>query len=520
MRTTRNALRRLAVAIPAGVLLAAMTAAAQPPGPFRHGLVPVQPDWTAAGQNGWNTRDAATEHIIGPQNVSQLTPRWELTTGGDVTATPTVSHGVVYVPDQAGNLWAVNARTGAVAWSKKIGDYTGSPGDASRTSPAIYRGELVIGNGVQGEALSARHGAYIMGIDAKTGALRWKTLVSSNIYATMTGSPVIVNGVIYEGISSVEEDYKNIDYTFTGSVVALSAETGRILWQTYTAPPGYTGNSVWGSTPAVDTARGLVYVATGNNYEVPAGVCTSPGETNCQQPPADDYFDAVVALNMWTGKVVWALDTLQSDVYPGGPGPAEDWDFGSGPNLFDTVIGGHRTQLLGVGQKSGLYWAINPGTGVVVWKTRVGPLGPIGIEFGSATDGTRIYTAESDVEHTPYTITSATGQQSTITGGSWAALDSATGKILWQTADPQGYPLELGFMSTANDVVYAPSDAGSGDNMYALNAATGAIEWGFPSGGSVTSGAAIVNGWVYWGSGYYTGTNNDKLYAFSLRRRS
>jgi polyvinyl alcohol dehydrogenase (cytochrome) len=154
-----------------------------------------------------------------------------------------------------------------------------------------------------------------------------------------------------------------------------------------------------------------------------------------------------------------------------------------------------------------------------VWKTQVGPGGPDGgIQWGSATDGMRIYAAISDFPlHTPYTITSASGQTSTVAGGSWSALDAATGKILWQTADPQG-AADLGFVSTANGVVYAGSDAPAGDTMYALDASDGTIAWGYPSGGAVISGAAIVNGSVYWGSGYYipTGVSNDQLYAFSL----
>jgi hypothetical protein len=91
------------------------------------------------------------------------------------------------------------------------------------------------------------------------------------------------------------------------------------------------------------------------------------------------------------------------------------------------------------------------------------------------------------------------------------------GSIIWQTADPQG-AADLGFVSTANGVVYAGSDAALGDTVYALDASNGAIDWGFPSGGAVISGAAIVNGSVYWGSGYYipTGVSNDQLYAFSL----
>jgi polyvinyl alcohol dehydrogenase (cytochrome) len=72
-------------------------------------------------------------------------------------------------------------------------------------------------------------------------------------------------------------------------------------------------------------------------------------------------------------------------------------------------------------------------------------------------------------------------------------------------------------------VVYAGS---SGGNFYAMNARTGQIEWTFPSGGAVWSGAAIADGVVYWGSGYDTRArgmsydgNNNRFYAFSLNGR-
>jgi polyvinyl alcohol dehydrogenase (cytochrome) len=55
--------------------------------------------------------------------------------------------------------------------------------------------------------------------------------------------------------------------------------------------------------------------------------------------------------------------------------------------------------------------------------------------------------------------------------------------------------------------------------MYALDAATGEILWSFASGGSVIDGPSIADGFVYWGSGYHIGTNNNKLYAFTIPGR-
>jgi len=499
----------------------------------RSGGTPGQ--WSMAGQNIDDTHFQAAEHEISPASVGRLAPRWTLTTAGAISTTPTVDDGAVYVPDYGGKLWAVAAGSGRVLWSQDISGYTGVPGDLSRTSPAVYRDELILGDGW---ILSpSTTGAKVFAVDRHTGGLLWSTQVDTDPASMITGSPVIYDGVAYIGISSKGEG--TTADSFRGAVIALDAATGKLLWKTYMVPsnngggdsnkPGYySGVAVWESSPVVDPRRGLLYLDTGNNYSVPAGVCTTPQQTGCTSPAADDYLDSILALKLSDGSVAWADRTLNGDLWtlpqPAGP----DFDFGAGPNLFTTAspVTGRPEQLLGAGQKSGVYWAVDPATGKVAWQTQVGPAGNGGlggIEYGTATDGRRIYAAEGDTAKIPYTLGGSgpyAGQ--TVTGGSWAALDPATGKILWQTPDPQG-AFDISFVSTANGVVYGGSLATTGTNMYALDAATGKILWSFASGGSVTGGAAIAGGSVYWGSGYcgtacFTApTNNNKVYAFGLR---
>jgi polyvinyl alcohol dehydrogenase (cytochrome) len=488
--------------------------------------------WPTAGYDIADTRDAAAEHDIGPGNVSRLATAWSLTTTGSVTVTPTEADGTVYFPDSGGTLWAVAADTGQVRWSHRVSVYTGIAGDVSRTSPAVYGDELVLG-----DTSPAGTGASVIAVDRRTGQLRWRTLVDPHVAAIITGAAVVYRGVVYEGVSSDEEVLATtLGYrccSFRGSVVALDAATGKLLWKTYTVPAGYSGGPVWGSTPAIDPEDNLVYVGTGDNYTAPPGVCTVPGETGCASPAADDHVDSVLALDRTTGAVRWFKSTLSSDVFTlvcgdhptGTCGP--DFDFGSGPNLIRLPSG---RQILGIGQKSGVYWALDARTGASVWQTMVGPGSSLGgIEWGSATDGRRVYAAISNAYRQASPITSADGTTSITSGGFWAALDAATGKILWQVADPQG-AADMGYVSTANGVVYAGSTAPAGTNMYALDAASGRILWRFASGGSVASGAAIARGRVYWGSGYllpiscpaptlaltYCPVGNDKFYAFAL----
>lgn len=479
--------------------------------------------WPVAGQNADNTRYQAAEDDISPANARSLVPRWSVTTAGDVLATPTVYQGSVYVPDNGGKLWAVRASTGRVEWSRSVSSYTGVAGDTSRSSPAVYRDKLILGD--QWIFQSNASGAKVFAVDRHNGKLRWITAVDSNPASIVTSSPVVYDGVVYVGISSKDEPLakkiSGFHSTFRGAIVALNADTGQLLWKTYTVPsnnggadsnkPGYySGGAVWGSNPVIDPARGLLFIGTGNNYTVPAGICTQPGQSGCTPPPPSDHVDSILALNLHTGAVVWSDDTLASDSWTAActqPICGPDFDLGSAPNLYTTTnpATGQPEQLLGIGQKSGVYWALDPATGHVVWHTQVGPGGKTGgIEWGSATDGKRIYVAEADTSNTPYTL-GGSGPYAgrTISSGSWGALDAATGKILWQTPDPQR-AWDIGYVSAANGVVYTDSTAPSGANMFALDADTGHILWSFASGGAVMSGAAIVGHSVYWGSGYYT----------------
>lgn len=484
---------------------------------------PVEPKWHSGGQGLENARNQPTEWRIRPGNVNKLHVKWSFTTGGNVTATPTVAGDTVYFPDGSGNLFAVGKSDGKLLWSRTLSEYTGVARAVSRSSPAIHGHHLYFGD--QLGTNSVRTGADLISVDRDTGALEWITQVDSHPAAIITGAPLVFEGVVYVGVSSGEEgSAESATYpccTFRGSLVAVNARTGKVLWKTYTVPEnggkpgGYSGGAVW-APPAIDAARRTIYIGTGNNYTVPASV------VSCQKahPQADcaaanDYFDSVMALDLDTGHLKWGKRLQGFDVFtlacirPLAP-PANcplpsspDFDFGSGPNLMGNLVG--------IGQKSGIYWALDAQTGNIVWSTPVGPSGSLGgVLWGTATDGDRIYVAIGNNEHQSYKLTPS-GE--TITWGAWSALDVRTGKILWQTADPTSGASDPGAVSVANGVMYAGSNSGM---MYALDAVHGRVLWKFNSNGSVADGPAIVGNTVYWGSGYGQGTRNNQLFAFGL----
>ena len=487
-------------------------------------------NWGVAGGDLQNTRHQGTERKLGPANVGSLGVKWAFTTGGDVSATPAVVGDRVYVPDWAGNLYAVDRVTGQAVWQRTMMSYTGLPGDKARSTPAVADGKLFIGN--QGPFGG---GGKMVAVDADTGDLLWATQVESHFAAIITQSAVVHAGRVYIGVASLEEALAAfipgyVCCSFRGSMVALDANTGAILWKTYMVPEGWPGGAVWGSSPVIDPKRGQLYIATGNNYNIPEDalecVAAAGGDPDAQRDCIDpaNHIDAVLALDLKTGAIKWATAALPFDawtvacIFGGGPNCPEpagpDYDFGQAPQLYTAMIGGKRTELLGAGQKSGQYWAFDPATGAVKWVTQTSPGGTAGgLQWGSAVDGTRVYTANANSDRKPWTLPDGTETDE----GIWSGLDAATGEILWQTTPPNGGGAS-GPATTANGVVYGCSLDPLG-HMYALNAATGAVLWEYPSGGSCLSGAAISNGELFWGSGYSNfgfGTPNNKLYKFGL----
>jgi polyvinyl alcohol dehydrogenase (cytochrome) len=493
-------------------------------------------EWTSAGGNRQNTRFQSSEHTLSAQNVDELTTKWAFTTDGDVSATPAVDADTVYFPDWAGNLYAVDKATGTLKWKSSISAASGVPFDKARATPVVTTDKVLVGT--QGSVFipGGGPGGKMLAFDKATGALVWRTELDSHAAAIITQSATVFDGRVYVGVASQEEALAALVtgyvLSFRGSMLALDLATGAILWKTFMLPTGYTGDAVWGSSPAIDPKRGSVYIATGNNYSVPPGVLacvaanTDPEDRAACLAP-DDHFDSIMALDMKTGAIKWATRALPYDAWtvdcipffgdgdlcptPAGP----DYDFGQAPALYTTKDGkGKSIEVVGAGQKSGQYWALDPVSGAVRWKTQAGPGGTAGgLQWGSAVDGARVYTANANSNGVPWTLPGGT----TTTNGVWTGINASTGAVLWQHTPSHGGSTS-GPVTTANGVVFGCSLDPDG-YMYALDGATGAELWSFASGGSCLSGAAISDGRLYWGSGYSNfgfGTANNKLYAFGL----
>ena len=502
------------------------------------------PAWNGWGVTITNSRvQPAPQARLAAGDVPKLTLKWAFGFPDATSAysQPVVVAGRVLVGSQNGQVYSLDAKTGCTYWSF-------SANAAVRGAISVARRPASAGAGTATGAYVAYFGdmaGSVYGVDATTGVEVWRRRVDDHQIARITGSLTLHENRLYVPISSLEEaSGGNPKYeccTFRGAVAALDAGTGAIIWKTHvldepkpigTNPSGVrawgpSGASIW-NAPTIDLKRRMVYSATGNQYT----------------GPEREAGDAVVAFDMDTGALKWTKQLLPKDIFVGGCGPTStgprcpeqlgpDFDFGNSPILV-TLKGGR--DLIVIGQKSGIGWAIDPDKrGEVVWQYRAGKGGLYGgMEWGSAVDGEHAYFPSSDV---PFSAQDPIGDRDP---GGLHAVQLETGKRVWFAPPqlPRCGPTAPGCNAgniAAVTVIPGVVFAGSNDGVLrAHSTRDGTIVWEFDSnrefktvngltakGASMNgAGPTIVDGMLYVNSGYggYGGTRpGNVLLAFGVQ---
>jgi polyvinyl alcohol dehydrogenase (cytochrome) len=524
---------------------------------------PFEPKLDEPHWNGWGV-DMAERRFqpaamagLRAEDVPRLKLKWAFgyENANQAYAQPTVVGGRLFVGSAARKVYSIDARTGCTYWridtdfpvrtAITVGELTGpSPGARPGLGPvhwAAYFGD--------------QHG-NVYAVDAANGRLLWKTRLDSHPDVHVTGAPALADGRLYVGVSSLEEvsgaDAKYECCKFRGSLSALDAATGNVMWKTYTiaqaAAPvrknsqavllwGPSGAGIW-SSPTVDLAHHMVYATTGDNYS---------------DPPTDTS-DAFLAFDLETGDLKWSSQMSHRDAYnidcdlptqkqvncPASQGP--DFDFGSSAILVDLPDG---RRALVAGAKSGVVYAVDPDArGKLLWQRRVGRGGTLGgVQWGSAADANHLYVSVSDVQRAAAASGSAGGRDSVygvpyeldpkIGGGLWA-LNLASGEVIWHTPHPGCRkpgcsPAQSAAVTAIPGVIFS---GGVDGHLRAYSAKDGAIIWDVDterdyltvngvkaSGGSLDeSGPVVVGGILYVNSGYFFqgSTAGNVLLAFSV----
>ena len=515
-----------------------------PPSAFCSESVPPLSTRPSATWMGWsptfaNTRFQLTKDagLVAAQ-VPNLKLKWAFGFPGDITAfaAPTVRNGVLFVGSAAGVVHSMNARTGCLYW-------TFQADGPVRSAP------LIIESGGKHMILFGDLIGWFYALDAESAKPIWKRRIDDHEATRLTGSPAFHRGIVFVPAASWEEaraiSPAYACCTFRGSVTALRVSDGYVVWKTYlvdkpqktgvtpqgTPTFGPSGAAVW-SAPTVDEKRGLLYFATGNNYSSPA-TATS---------------DAIVALRLETGGIVWSQQVTPADKFnnscrEGGPNcpdtPGPDFDFGSSALL----VTAEKRDCLIAGQKSGVVYAFDlDRKGKILWQTRVGKGGVLGgIEWGMASDDKNVYAPVSDLARKSGedAATTVVGDAEFVPnqGGGLTALRLIDGAKVWFASGypcspqrPACSPAQPAAASSIPGAVFSGSIDG---HLRAFSAEDGRLLWDFDTvrdyvtvngvpakGGSLDgAGPVIVDGMLYVNSGYlprFGGMAGNVLLAFSV----
>jgi polyvinyl alcohol dehydrogenase (cytochrome) len=423
---------------------------------------------------------------------------------------PSVAAGRVFVGSDIGYVYSLDMHSGCVHWSYQ--------------TKAAVRTAVTIGR------IGSRYAVYVgdmqanvYALDAATGVLLWTKHIEDHFSARITAAATFYEGRIYVPVSTSEGFSASVlDYpccTFRGSVVALNAQTGDQVWKTYTiAEPKPTkknsagtqlyapsGVAVWNS-PTVDVKRHAIYFGTGDSAT----------------EPAPETSDSIMAVDLDTGKLLWHFQAEPNDATLGGcfgknktencpdnPGP--DWDFGASP-ILKTLPSGR--DLLLAPNKSGIIFALDPDSkGAVVWKTDVSAktgTRNTNVVWGGSVDQQNVYVG--------------------LTTGEVTAVQLATGEKIWTTrlAQPgtrdsyaaanSAIPGAI-FIGGTDGKIHALSPA-DGHELWSFDTARDftTVNQVPAHGGSIGSaGPTIAGGMVFIGSGYSvtSGLPGNVLLAFA-----
>ncbi len=299
---------------------------------------------------------------VNDKNVSKLRLEWSFDTQSNrgLQATPLVVDGIMYTTAPWSVVFALDARTGKQLWTwdPKVPKEHGQKAccDVVNRGVALYKGKVYVGT------LDARLAA----LDAATGKVLWQEQTADpKMPYTITGAPRIANGKVLIGNGGGE-------FGTRGYLSAYDAETGKLVWRSYTVPgdpakPAESkaieaaaktwkgdewlkigaGGNAWDSI-VYDPDLKMIYAGTGN------GVAWNRED---RSPGGGDnlYLSSIIALDAETGEMKWHYQTT----------PGDSWDFDSCQHLIlaDLDVKGKKRQVIMQAPKNGFFYVLDRKTG-------------------------------------------------------------------------------------------------------------------------------------------------------------
>ena len=474
---------------------------------------PVAAGWTLPGGDLANTRDVAS--AITSSNVSTLGVAWCVpvqSTGQRGAAglsdgyatTPVVVNGVVYMQDLESNVMAIELATGKVLWKHDYNSINGGLDGVNVVNGVVY----------------AATDKAAVALSAATGRQLWSRTLIGNDREGIDMAPGYNDGTVYVSTVPVNPNKGQYLGGAKATLWALNAATGAPEWSwdevqnLWGNPAVNSGGGLW-DPPSFDS-EGNIYIGVANPGPIaptgwPAGY---PWGTS--RPGPDLYTDSVVKLSR-NGKLQWYYQLTPHDLY--------DWDLQNSP-LLTTA---HWQPVVIDGGKAGVLIELNAQTGKLLWKLPVGvhsghdndglitenaipgahiPLpakfslepGVLGgVESQLATNGSTTFAAVNNLA-VPLSVKGLAESSSAFEAsipkatGEMIAVNQDTGKLEWDDKLPSS---PYGAAAVTNNVVFTTTYAG---DLYAFNAATGAILFRTPLSAGTNAPVAIDGDYVIVGA--------------------
>jgi outer membrane protein assembly factor BamB len=422
-------------------------------------------DWTSYLGGIDHTNYAAGATGFTPTTAQNLTLAWQTADVGPslrgVFSQPIVTNGLVYWGSFDGYERATDS-SGNLVWQTNLGT-TSPPGCSDPPSAGISSTGTVTTDVPVGGASSVLYvgggDSKLYALNAATGAVLWSYQVGPPPNYFIWSSPIVYGNSVYLGVASFGDCP-----LVQGSLIQVNRVTGALQNSFPVVPNGCIGGGVWGS-PTLDATAGTIYFDSGND-----GTCGT------SEPLAPSLMEVSASDLSLLGS--WTVPPAQQ---------AEDSDFGATPTLFNGVIKGQATPLVGVINKNGVFYTFKRDalTAGPVWSTRIAGGGadpPAGTgDIASASfDGSTLYVG---------------GDISGGCSGTVNALNPSTGAFIWQHCFTDGGFVLGGVTSTSGGVVAV----GEGNNIVVVSAATGATVFSYAGTGPFYGPPTFANGMLYEG---------------------
>ena len=460
------------------------------------------PEW-AGNAGSWpshnydlaNTRATARSPITS-RNVSRLRVAWRVPFQGSglfgvYASNPIVLDGTVYLQDLGSNVYALDRDSGRLRWRRTFDRQSVGPNGVAYGWCLLF----------------AATDTSVLALDPRTGQTVWSRVLVRNNHEGIDIAPQLYDGTVV--VSTVAGNLNTVSSAGAmGIVWALDAQTGEPKWQFNTVKDGdlwgnpeiNSGGGLW-YPPAVD-GSGRVFLAVANPVPFPG---TPEFPNGSSRPGPNLYTSSLVAVDGRTGRLLWYRQAVPHDL--------RDYDLQDSPIVTTVTVGGVPTEIVLTAGKMGTVYAFRADDGQQLWQRSVGrhqnDVGPLpdqmvtvfpgllgGVETPMALAGGRVLAPwvdfGTDISSTAYGNPVANIDQAR---GGLAAVDAASGTVLWQRALPQ---MPLGAATVANDVVFTSTYDGT---IFAFEVSTGRTLWTATARAGINSFPAVDGDTLLVGAG-------------------